>query len=188
VGSGVPEVPGPRGAGGVRVRRGAPGHPDDAFDDGDGDGVGGAGFDDGDGVGGAGFEDADGVGGAGFEDADGFGGAAFGGGAAGGRFGRDRFGGGLRAHADPGIADEDELVDEPAVQPTSAGDSARVARSTASVIVVDGRPRYHLRGCTHLVGTVGERVPAREAVELGFTPCGRCEPDTALLAYLHRNG
>ena len=48
--------------------------------------------------------------------------------------------------------------------------------------MVDGRPRYHLTDCPHLRGRPSEPLPVSEAVELGFTPCGRCEPDDALLA------
>jgi hypothetical protein len=46
----------------------------------------------------------------------------------------------------------------------------------AEVLVVDGRPRYHLGDCPHLAGRLTEPLPAREAVELGFSPCGRCRP------------
>ena len=63
-------------------------------------------------------------------------------------------------------------------------DAARVARMSTSVMVIDGRPRYHLAGCVHLLGRDGEPLPVNEAVELGFTPCSLCEPDTALLADL----
>ena len=48
--------------------------------------------------------------------------------------------------------------------------------------MVDGRPRYHLADCAHLLGREHEPLPVAEAVELGFTPCARCAPDTALLA------
>jgi hypothetical protein len=57
---------------------------------------------------------------------------------------------------------------------------------SVDVLVVDSRPRYHLATCTHLLGRRSEPVPVGEAVELGFTPCGRCEPDSALLAEAHR--
>jgi hypothetical protein len=57
---------------------------------------------------------------------------------------------------------------------------------STDVLVVDGRPRYHLAGCVHLLGREIERLPVSEAVELGFTPCGLCEPDTALLAEARR--
>lgn len=75
-----------------------------------------------------------------------------------------------------------DLADEPAAQATSAGDSARVARLGAEVVVVAGRPRYHLEECIHLHGRSTTRLSARAAVEQGFTPCALCEPDTALLA------
>ncbi|MFI7645480.1 hypothetical protein ACIBTZ_05255 [Micromonospora sp. NPDC049460] len=72
--------------------------------------------------------------------------------------------------------------DEPAAQDVTPADAARVARLDAEVRVVDGRPRYHLTGCAHLVGREHESLPVGEAVELGFTPCADCAPDTALLA------
>ena len=56
------------------------------------------------------------------------------------------------------------------------------AGSSPRSCVIDGRPRYHLAGCLHLLGRTVERLPAIEAVELGFTPCGQCEPVTGLLA------
>ncbi|MDT5035784.1 MAG: hypothetical protein QOE03_969 [Micromonosporaceae bacterium] len=82
--------------------------------------------------------------------------------------------------------DDDDPPGEPAAQQVSAADAARVARMSNEVMVVDGRPRYHLVGCSHLVGRDGEPLPVHEAVELGFTPCSRCEPDSALLAHARR--
>ncbi|GAA4446707.1 hypothetical protein [Phytohabitans houttuyneae] len=84
------------------------------------------------------------------------------------------------------ILDEDDPPDEPAAQYVSPADAARVARMTADVLVIDGRPRYHLAGCVHLLGRESEPLPVGEAVELGFSPCGRCEPDSALLADARR--
>jgi hypothetical protein len=49
-------------------------------------------------------------------------------------------------------------------------------------MVVDGRPRYHLRDCLHLLGRPGERLSAAEAIASGFTACGQCQPATTLLA------
>ncbi|MEU4554809.1 hypothetical protein EV382_3315 [Micromonospora violae] len=72
--------------------------------------------------------------------------------------------------------------DEPAAQQITAAEAARVARLPDAVEVVDGRPRYHLDSCPHLVGWQPETLPVAEAVELGFTPCARCAPATALLA------
>lgn len=76
----------------------------------------------------------------------------------------------------------ESLADEPAPQYLPAADAARIARMLTEVLVIDGRPRYHLPGCRHLHGRVSEPLPVREAVELGFTPCGRCRPGVALLA------
>lgn len=82
---------------------------------------------------------------------------------------------------DAGLGDDDP-ADEPSAQYTSALDAARVARLDSDVLVIDGRPRYHLPGCVHLLGRESEPIPVGEAVELGFTPCSLCEPDTTLLA------
>ena len=53
---------------------------------------------------------------------------------------------------------------------------------TDEVLVIDGRPRYHVRGCVHLLGRESEPLPVGEAVELGFTPCSVCAPNDVLLA------
>jgi len=93
------------------------------------------------------------------------------------------------AYAAPEFDDDDDdedPPDEPAAQVTPAADAARVARMTAAVLVVDGRPRYHISGCVHLLGRESEPLPVNEAVELGFTPCSLCEPDSALLAGARR--
>jgi hypothetical protein len=82
--------------------------------------------------------------------------------------------------------DEDEPDDEPAPEMTSATDRARVSQLTNDVYVVDGRPRYHLRECVHLLGRESEALPVGEANELGFTPCGACEPDATLIAAARR--
>ncbi|MFG3555120.1 hypothetical protein ACGGAQ_12065 [Micromonospora sp. NPDC047557] len=75
----------------------------------------------------------------------------------------------------------DALADEPAEQPITPAEAARVARLSDPVVVVDGRPRYHLAGCRRLAGRVPETLAVAEAVELGFTPCATCAPATALL-------
>jgi hypothetical protein len=87
--------------------------------------------------------------------------------------------------AEDDLADEDP-PDEPAVQIVAPADAARVAELSADVLVIDGRPRYHQAGCVHLLGRDSERLPVGEAIELGFSPCGMCEPDSALLAEARR--
>lgn len=86
----------------------------------------------------------------------------------------------------PAEAEDVDPPDEPAPQQVSAADAARVAQMSVEVLVVDGRPRYHLAGCVHLLGREYEPLPVGEAIELGFTPCGLCEPDSALLADARR--
>jgi hypothetical protein len=93
---------------------------------------------------------------------------------------------GASQHAVDDEYDEDDPADEPVAQQVSAADSARVAQLSTDVLVIDGRPRYHLAGCVHLLGRDSEPLPVAEAIELGFTPCGLCEPDSALLAEARR--
>ena len=82
--------------------------------------------------------------------------------------------------------DDDDSADEPAAQVAAPADAAQVARMSVPVLVIDGRPRYHLAGCVHLLGRESESLPVSEAVELGFTPCSLCEPDSTLLADARR--
>jgi len=74
------------------------------------------------------------------------------------------------------------LDDEPGIEPLDSEQVAAVGALTETVVVVDGRPRYHLADCPHLLGRAGEALPVLEAVELGFTACAGCRPATALLA------
>jgi hypothetical protein len=82
------------------------------------------------------------------------------------------------------LAQADETIpsDEPTEQLVTGEAAARVAKLRAEVVVVDDRPRYHVSECLHLLGRQGQRLSAREATQLGFTPCSLCEPVTALLA------
>jgi hypothetical protein len=79
-------------------------------------------------------------------------------------------------------ADPEDPADEPRPQTIRPGDAVRVARMDNEVLVVDGRPRYHLSDCPHLIGRETEGLPVAEAVELGFTPCGLCRPADRLVA------
>ena len=70
----------------------------------------------------------------------------------------------------------------PPEEPRDADAAALVAGVEDEVLVVDELPRYHLAGCRSLAGIPVIPLPAREAVELGFTPCAWCTPDRALSA------
>jgi hypothetical protein len=50
------------------------------------------------------------------------------------------------------------------------------------VLVVEGRPRYHVEGCRYLSGKAAEAVDVLDARDEGFSPCGVCKPDDALAA------
>jgi hypothetical protein len=84
---------------------------------------------------------------------------------------------------EPAFADAD---DEPAAEDSSAEDSAATANLDEQVLVVDERPRYHLRTCAWLGERKTVTLPLREARELGFTPCAMCSPNTTLAARLRR--
>ena len=81
-----------------------------------------------------------------------------------------------------GEPDAEDPDDEPLPQAVRPTDAVLVARLDSEVLVVDGRPRYHLADCPHLVGRLTEPLPAAEAVELGFSPCGLCRPVDRLVA------
>jgi hypothetical protein len=51
-----------------------------------------------------------------------------------------------------------------------------------SVLVVAGRPRYHVEGCRYLTGKEADTVSVSEARAEGFTACGVCKPDDSLAA------
>jgi hypothetical protein len=89
----------------------------------------------------------------------------------------------------PGLPDLPPLGPDgaPPEEPRDADAAALVAELDDEVLVVDELPRYHLGGCRSLAGRPVIPLPAREAVELGFTPCAWCTPDRAL-AGRHRAG
>jgi hypothetical protein len=72
--------------------------------------------------------------------------------------------------------------DEPAEEDVSAPTALRVVDLDVEVVVVDGRPRYHLDDCPHLDGRETVPLPVNEARESGFTPCSLCKPDATLVA------
>ncbi|MFI5933423.1 hypothetical protein [Actinoplanes sp. NPDC051494] len=84
--------------------------------------------------------------------------------------------------ADFAAPDPEDPDDEPLPQAVRPSDAVRIARMDAEVMVVDGRPRYHMADCPHLTGRSTEALPVAEAVELGFSPCGLCRPVDRLVA------
>lgn len=74
---------------------------------------------------------------------------------------------------------------DPGEEDTDATDLLVVSELTVEVLVVDERPRYHLRRCRWLAGKPTIPLGVDEARQLGFTPCARCTPD-AVLARRHR--
>jgi hypothetical protein len=69
---------------------------------------------------------------------------------------------------------------EPPEESRDPAAAALVVGLETEVLVVDEQPRYHLSACRALAGKATIPLPVREAVELGFTPCGWCTPDRTL--------
>lgn len=92
--------------------------------------------------------------------------------------------GGDSGHAGVGAADGfiEDPPDEPVEENVSATDVLRTADLAYDVLVIDGRPRYHLVDCPHLRDRESVSLPLAEARESGFTPCSLCRPDTTLAA------
>jgi hypothetical protein len=72
--------------------------------------------------------------------------------------------------------------DEPAVEDIPVAAALRVAQLDDDVLVVDGRPRYHLAGCPAVADRATVALPVSGARRGGFTPCAECRPDSTLLA------
>ncbi|HEV2087172.1 MAG TPA: hypothetical protein VGR21_02555 [Cryptosporangiaceae bacterium] len=79
------------------------------------------------------------------------------------------------------LEDLEDPADEPPAELLLASEEDTLSHRDDEVLVVDGRPRYHLTGCPHLADKSSEPLPVAEAVELGFTPCSRCAVATTLL-------
>jgi hypothetical protein len=78
--------------------------------------------------------------------------------------------------AEPAAGAEPAAEAEPA--PAESADEELEVGGT--VLVVEGRPRYHVGGCRYLTGKSAEPVDVRDAREEGFTPCGVCKPDESI--------
>jgi hypothetical protein len=68
----------------------------------------------------------------------------------------------------------------PPEEPHDAEAAARAAEMSDEVFVVDELPRYHVAGCRSLIGSAVIPLSAREAMDLGFTPCAWCTPVRSL--------
>ena len=55
-------------------------------------------------------------------------------------------------------------------QAVRPGDAVRVARMDAEVLVVDGRPRYHLADCPHLIGRADRAAAGQRGGGAGLQP------------------
>ncbi|MGW1677828.1 hypothetical protein [Saccharopolyspora sp. NPDC002376] len=82
--------------------------------------------------------------------------------------------------AEPPFADVGE---EPAEERSNASE---VARPDAKVLVIDERPRYHVRTCEWIGSRKTIELTLREARELGFTPCALCAPNATIAAEVRR--
>ncbi len=80
-----------------------------------------------------------------------------------------------------------QQVDEsdPPEEPLDPAAAHIVAGLQDEVLVIDEQPRYHVVTCRAVGSQSTIPLPAREAIELGFTPCGWCTPD-AVLSERHR--
>ncbi|MCW2669309.1 MAG: hypothetical protein JWO27_1206 [Frankiales bacterium] len=84
------------------------------------------------------------------------------------------------------VGDKDGKVDDATVTtlPSDftppAAPTVAVTGVAGEVLVVAGRPRYHVAGCRYLTGKDAESVAVADARAQGFTACGVCKPDDAL--------
>jgi hypothetical protein len=70
--------------------------------------------------------------------------------------------------------------EEPPEEPSDGSVAQLVAGLDDEVVVVDEQPRYHTADCRGVAAKPVIPLPVREAVELGFTPCGWCAPNRRL--------
>lgn len=85
---------------------------------------------------------------------------------------------------DADVAEPESSDVEPDEEATDAADVVLVSEAEAQVVVIDERPRYHLESCAWLGSRETIPLPVREARELAFSPCARCEPDATLVQQL----
>lgn len=91
----------------------------------------------------------------------------------------DAAAGGAAPGAAPVVTSEPATSGESGESGAESDSSAPEPGSGATVLVVPGRPRYHVTGCRYLSGRQPEEVDVASAREQ-YTPCGVCRPDEAL--------
>jgi hypothetical protein len=84
------------------------------------------------------------------------------------------------AHTAGAAAARESTDGDPPVEEVEVTDLLLVVDLRDEVLVVDEHPRYHLAGCSWLVGRPTVPLPLDEARTDGFTPCARCAPDRTL--------
>ncbi|RRO16071.1 hypothetical protein EIL87_13440 [Saccharopolyspora rhizosphaerae] len=65
--------------------------------------------------------------------------------------------------------------------------AAEAADPDAEVVVIDERPRYHVRTCDWLGEADALPLTLVDARGLGFTPCARCAPNATIAAEPRRS-
>jgi hypothetical protein len=84
------------------------------------------------------------------------------------------------ASVDDVFAAPPSFDEEPPEEHSDGAVGQLVAGLEDEVVVVDEQPRYHTAVCRGVAAKPVIPLPVREAVELGFTPCGWCNPVAAL--------
>ncbi len=80
-----------------------------------------------------------------------------------------------------GVGGVEEIAAEYPLEEANADFEVRSGATGADVLVISGRPRYHVGGCDYVEGNDdSEPLEINEARELGFTPCGACRPNETL--------
>ena len=85
------------------------------------------------------------------------------------------------AEAVPAVAVVEATESAPTA-PRTPKVAASAAAPGGAVLVVAGRPRYHVAGCRYLTGKEADSVDVTDARSEGFTACGVCRPDENLSA------
>ena len=90
----------------------------------------------------------------------------------------------------PAVQSKPELAAQPTstlVEPAPAlahdvdAHEVDIVPTAGVVLVVPGRPRYHVAGCRYLSGRQADEQDAQAARRDGFTACGVCRPDDLLV-------